>query len=249
MNQPIKVISKQKHNSVLTISTNGSDHDKNDDLLYSLHPQPHEKQGGSKKLPTTTSSSLYKMSDMASHVWRRIRQKKTSIPTHTPAHISTFPIGTTLPPLKESSCRSYRSQHNNHNSSSNNNAEKEDDETISKKIQCKNMNSQLAELVGMRHYHNHVRLSNETTWQPPSTHGLDNGGQRIIPEYYLTTNMKDNLLTIDYHYMILDDIRNLRPLNEEQLTYIQNILSEEDKQYIITEYNQVIRNYLSNFMG
>lgn len=113
------------------------------------------------------------------------------------------------------------------------------------------MNSQLAELIGMRHYQPSLTNDddNHHPWQPPSTHGLDNGGQRIIPEYYLTTNMKDNLLTIDYHYMILDDIRNLRPLNEHQLTYIQTTLSEEEKQAIIVEFNQVVLHYLSKFMN
>ena len=113
------------------------------------------------------------------------------------------------------------------------------------------MNSQLAELIGMRHYRPSSTNDddNKNPWQPPLTHGLDNGGQRIIPEYYLKTNMKDNLLTIDYHYMILDDIRNLRPLNEHQLIYIQTTLSEEEKQAIIVEFNQVVHHYLSKFMN
>lgn len=227
----------QRQSSTFTVLTdeNGSDHKD--------HKDHKEHTPRDKNALATSREYRYKISDMASQVWKRIRQPKTSIPTPP-----------TLPPLKESSCRSYRSkeksehfdrfptrQHSNASSSV------DDHEPMSKKIQCKNMNSQLAELIGMRHYDNHARQSTEL-WQPPLTHGLDNGGQRIIPEYYLTTNMKDNLLTIDYHYMILDDIRNLRPLNAHQLTYIQDKLPEEDKQHIIVEFNQVVQHYLSQFM-
>jgi hypothetical protein len=108
------------------------------------------------------------------------------------------------------------------------------------------MNSHLAQLVGIRNYHNHATTD---TWKPPLTHGLDNGSSRIIPEYYLKTNMKPNhILTIDYRYMILDDIRNLRPLNSYQLKYIQEELSEGGKQDIIVEFNQVIQAYSAGFV-
>ena len=80
-------------------------------------------------------------------------------------------------------------------------------------------------------------------WVPPDTHGLNNS-DRIIPSYYLPSNMnRHNVLRVDYHYMILDDIRNIRPLNEYQLNYINNSLHESDKQKIIEEFNNVIVSY------
>jgi hypothetical protein len=78
-------------------------------------------------------------------------------------------------------------------------------------------------------------------WVPPEKHGLDNS-KRIIPAYYMPSNVnKNNVLRVDYHYMILDDIRNLRSLNEHQLNYINNSLSESEKYKIIEEFNNIIK--------
>jgi hypothetical protein len=87
------------------------------------------------------------------------------------------------------------------------------------------------------------KLGEPEKWVPPDTHGLNNS-DRIIPKYYLPSNMnRHNVLRVDYHYMILDDIRNVRPLNKYQLDYINNSLHESDKQKIIEEFNNVIMSY------
>jgi hypothetical protein len=87
------------------------------------------------------------------------------------------------------------------------------------------------------------KLGEPEKWVPPDTHGLNNS-DRIIPTYYLPSNMnRHNVLRVDYHYMILDDIRNVRPLNKYQLDYIKNSLHESDKQKIIEEFNNVIMSY------
>ena len=83
------------------------------------------------------------------------------------------------------------------------------------------------------------------SWKAPSTHGLENS-PRIIPDYYLSTcmNQDTNVLQIDYKYIILDDIRNLRKLSDYQIKYIKN-MNNEDKQEIIEEYNLVVEAFLS----
>ena len=83
------------------------------------------------------------------------------------------------------------------------------------------------------------------SWNAPLTHGLENS-PRIIPDYYLSTcmNHDTNVLQIDYKYIILDDIRNLRKLSDYQIKYIKN-MNNEDKQEIIEEYNLVVEAFLS----
>jgi hypothetical protein len=107
------------------------------------------------------------------------------------------------------------------------------------KMICKRMNPQLANLVGVSCCHSFVENNEHPTYVAPSFHGLENS-PRIIPNYYLTTNMKNGLLTVDYHFTILDDIRNLRPLNPVQLKYIDENMSDEEKQNIIVEFNRVM---------
>jgi hypothetical protein len=107
------------------------------------------------------------------------------------------------------------------------------------KIICKRMNPQLANLVGVSCCHSFVENTEHPPYVAPSFHGLENS-PRIIPNYYLTTNMKNGLLTVDYHFTILDDIRNLRPLNPVQLKYIDENMSDEEKQNIIVEFNRVM---------
>lgn len=82
------------------------------------------------------------------------------------------------------------------------------------------------------------------SWKPPHTHGLDNS-PRIIPDYYTSTcmNPDNNILRVDYKFMILDDIRNLRKLSYYQLKYVNN-MNSEDKQEIIEEFNRVIESFL-----
>lgn len=84
----------------------------------------------------------------------------------------------------------------------------------------------------------------ETDWEPPKHHGLNNSFI-IIPQYYQNKNQK--ILKIDYYEMILDDIRNLRKLNEHQLNFIKN-LDDDSKQELILEFNKlfdVIQNLLN----
>ena len=111
------------------------------------------------------------------------------------------------------------------------------------KFICKNMNRKLADAVGVKI--NSEKESDNIVyeqWVQPKNHGLENS-PRIIPDYYMGTNMKNKILTIDYHYMILDDIRNMRPLNKIQLDYIEHELNETEKYDIIVELNKVITCY------
>jgi len=118
---------------------------------------------------------------------------------------------------------------------------------------CKNMNPQLAQAVGIRNYHpGPPPVSSKTPpeWVSPPTHGLVNS-PRIIPEYYMTTNTKNpsKILRINYYEMIIDDIRNLRPLSPVQLKYIQTQLDSTAIHTIIEEFNQVIQTYETLFDG
>ena len=110
------------------------------------------------------------------------------------------------------------------------------------KIICKRMNPQLANLVGVSCCHSSIDNSEHPPYVAPPTHGLENS-PRIIPNYYLTSGMKNGLLTVDYHFMILDDIRNLRPLNPTQLKYIDENMSDDEKQEIIVEFNKGMENF------
>ena len=110
------------------------------------------------------------------------------------------------------------------------------------KIICKHMNPQLANEIGVSCRHSFVESTGHPLYVAPLTHGLENS-PRIIPNYYLTTNMKNGLLTIDYHFTIMDDIRNIRPLNPAQLKYIEEKLSDEKKQKIIVEFNRVMGSF------
>lgn len=78
-------------------------------------------------------------------------------------------------------------------------------------------------------------------WIKPSQHGLENS-VRIIPMYYFTNHSYDTLFHINYYDMILDDIRNLRKLNEYQINYIST-LDNTKKLQIIKEFNDIVINY------
>jgi hypothetical protein len=113
----------------------------------------------------------------------------------------------------------------------------------SQKIKCKNIDIRLAREIGITNYNRMSDIGEPEEWVPPEKHGLENS-ERIIPTYYIPSNMnKSNVLRVDYHYMILDDIRNVRPLNKYQLNYINNSLSESEKYKIIEEFNNVIMSY------
>lgn len=80
-----------------------------------------------------------------------------------------------------------------------------------------------------------LQIQVDTDWKPPDKHGLDNS-PIIIPRYY--QKKEEKLLTVDYYFMILDDIRNLRKLNKHQLQFI-NALENDKKQKIILELNKL----------
>jgi hypothetical protein len=138
-------------------------------------------------------------------------------------------------------------------------------------IVCRNMNPELAKVIGMdpddivhdtptkihpllnvKHDRMHTpqdrsdKSESVAPWIPPTNPGIEHN-PRIIPEYYLKTNMnKYNVLVIDYYYMIQDDIRNLRPLNAYQLKYLKRV-SEDDKMTVIQEFNNVVTAYITNY--
>ena len=110
---------------------------------------------------------------------------------------------------------------------------------------CKNSSNNLANIINKN---NKIELSNNcpTLWVPPKTNGLKNSN-RIIPEYYINRYYKNNgILEIDYLFMIIDDIRNSRKLNEYQLTYFKN-LDDKNKVIILNElFNS--HNYLIDYI-
>lgn len=93
----------------------------------------------------------------------------------------------------------------------------------------------------------HIINSNDTTqkddyenyiiskgWKPPKQHGLNNCN-KIIPSYYFSeNNITNGVLDISYLFIIKDDIRNSRKLNNYQIEYIYN-LQEQHKDAIIHE--------------
>jgi hypothetical protein len=75
----------------------------------------------------------------------------------------------------------------------------------------------------------------DPNWKPPEKSGLTNS-ERIIPEYY--KKKFNELISLDYFDIIIDDIRNLRKLNEYQLNYIYN-LDNDSKQKLFIELNNL----------
>ena len=85
------------------------------------------------------------------------------------------------------------------------------------------------------------------SWKAPPFNGLRNS-PRIITEYYTSTNLKNGILKINYYDMIIDDIRNLRPLSSYQMKYIRKKLTPVEYNNIIYEYNQVMQVYLESYL-
>lgn len=87
----------------------------------------------------------------------------------------------------------------------------------------------------------HGSIQDEDTmsqrWCPPREHGLSNS-IRIIPEYYIKPG--ESFINIDYYDIIVDDIRNMRKLNEYQMKYIKEDLDEERKNHLLDIFNNVL---------
>jgi len=81
---------------------------------------------------------------------------------------------------------------------------------------------------------------NEYECKPPSRYGLSNS-EPIIPSYYtkyLNCIIDDKeleipFMNIEYVTIIKDDIKNMRKLNNYQISHIKTRLSEKDKNDII----------------
>ena len=80
-------------------------------------------------------------------------------------------------------------------------------------------------------------------WSPPKEHGLSNS-IRIIPEYYMKRGQ--SFINIGYYDIIVDDIRNMRKLNEYQMKYIKEELDEERKNNLLDIFNDVLES-IGNF--
>jgi hypothetical protein len=88
-----------------------------------------------------------------------------------------------------------------------------------------------------KYFNSEKKFDIQTDWKPPEFNGLNNSFQ-IIPKYYQTLSVKNKIIKVDYFQMIIDDIRNFRKLNEQQLIFIKN-LDDERKQKIIIEFNEL----------
>lgn len=119
------------------------------------------------------------------------------------------------------------------------------EEKISHKIHCKNMNKQLALEAGVKTYVQDTEKELNDSWEPPSEAGLGNSNV-ILPKYYFSGSLQ-KVFQMDYLEVIIDDIRNVRPLNSYQLQYIAEKCSEKEKQRIIVEFNSVFEAYGSVF--
>ena len=81
---------------------------------------------------------------------------------------------------------------------------------------------------------------NEYECKPPSRYGLSNS-EPIIPSYYTKylnciidgKEFEIPFMNIEYVTIIKDDIRNMRKLNNYQISHIKTRLSEKDKNDII----------------
>lgn len=89
---------------------------------------------------------------------------------------------------------------------------------------CNNLNSSLKKELGLENM-NDYKSPFISDLQPPTSYGLDNS-QRIIPEHYFGSNQK-SFKEIDMFYELTKDIRNLKPLNDIQLTYVKNLPKEK----------------------
>lgn len=85
---------------------------------------------------------------------------------------------------------------------------------------CNNINPSLKKDLGLEE----PTVPFFSDWIPPTTYGLNNS-ERIIPEHYFEeiTGFKE----IDMFYELSKDIRNMKPLNKIQLSYVKKLPKEK----------------------
>jgi len=110
--------------------------------------------------------------------------------------------------------------------------EDENEEEYTKNI----INKLSPSLIKYFNINTNVNSNLHTDWTPPDSPGLKNSFV-IIPGYY-QDKKNSSLLDVDYYNIILDDIRNLRKLNEYQLEYIRQ-LDDDSKQKLFMEFNKL----------
>jgi hypothetical protein len=77
-------------------------------------------------------------------------------------------------------------------------------------------------------------------WEVPTKYGLENS-EPIIPTYYISgKDLKGKLFECDFHFSIVDSIRNVRILSKYQQEYIEK-LDKEDCYELLREYNKVMK--------
>jgi len=87
------------------------------------------------------------------------------------------------------------------------------------------------------HQNQHGTISSST--KVPNTYGIENSDQ-IIPPYYLSgQDLHGRLFECDFHYSILDSIRNIRVLSKYQMQYVEQLSIEECLE-IIREFNKAM---------
>jgi hypothetical protein len=79
-----------------------------------------------------------------------------------------------------------------------------------------------------------------TSCKGPAQFGIDNSEQ-IIPKYYLSgKNLAGKLFECDFHYSIIDSIRNMRILSKYQQEYVERLEKEECYE-LLREYNKIMK--------
>ena len=101
-----------------------------------------------------------------------------------------------------------------------------DDSYIKKYMIYKKLNNSLKQLLGISI--DKTTISND--WKPPIKHGLENSDQ-IIQPYFTNKEIK-------YTEILKDNIRNMRPLSEDQIKYVIT-LNKDDLYDFIKTFNIV----------
>ena len=96
-------------------------------------------------------------------------------------------------------------------------------------------------------YHtNHCYGEPSTSCKVPTKYGIENS-EPIIPKYYLSgKDLKGKIFECDFHFSIVDSIRNVRILSKYQQEYIEK-LDKEDCYELLREYNKVME-FISEYI-